>query len=54
MMMCYRCSVLWLVRVLCQESRFDRVIGAIDPLPEDAVSVFSLVHVHREALLLGD
>jgi radical SAM-linked protein len=33
---------------------FDRVIGAIDPLAEDAASVFSLVHVHREALLLGN
>ncbi|MGD1902164.1 MAG: TIGR03960 family B12-binding radical SAM protein [Geitlerinemataceae cyanobacterium] len=33
---------------------FDRVIAAIDPLAEDAVSQFSLLHVHREALLLGD
>lgn len=53
-MMCCRCSVLWLVWVLYQESRFDRVIGAINPLAEDAVSVFSLVHVHREVLLLAD
>jgi hypothetical protein len=30
------------------------VIGAIDLLAEDAVSAFSLVHVHREALLLAD
>jgi radical SAM-linked protein len=33
---------------------FDRVIGGIDPLAEDAVSAFSLIHVHREALLLTD
>jgi radical SAM-linked protein len=33
---------------------FDRVIGGIDPLAVDAESQFSLLHVHREALLLGD
>jgi hypothetical protein len=33
---------------------FDRVIGGIDPLAVDAESQFSLLHVHREALLLAD
>jgi radical SAM-linked protein len=31
---------------------FDRIIGGIDPLAVDAESQFSLLHVHREALLL--
>jgi radical SAM-linked protein len=33
---------------------FDRIVGGIDPLAVDAESQFSLLHVHREALLLGD
>jgi hypothetical protein len=42
------------VWVLYRECRFDQIIPGVDPLAEDAMSAFSLVHVHREALLLGD